>query len=218
MGELNNKSLTEILEEAWAIGQSINLEDIGYGRIHWGNKRDIKNTPGSHYYLLAGLVRFFSFRRICEIGTHCGGSTRAMYQGFEGDEDTLIVTLDVTKESDKYLKDFKGIEKIRGDANQRKQIEQVVEFFGGQPIDFLFIDADHKFVPTLFNYTIYSTLLRPKLVCLDDITLNPEMQQVWSYVQMSVPAGDAVNVAEIIPEVRPGKPGFGCVLMRDRFD
>lgn len=212
---LKRKSLSEIVHEAWEVGKQIDLEGIGYGRIHWGNQKEIKTTPGPHYHFLAGLVRRFGFRRVCEIGTHCGGSAQAMRQGFEAKDESLIVTLDITKESNKYLRGIDNIVKFVGDANKPKILQKVVDRFSGSAADLLYIDADHKFLSALTNYGIYTSFLHPKIVCLDDITLNDEMREVWSHIQRIVGPDDAVNVVDLIPEVRPGNPGFGCVVLRN---
>jgi predicted O-methyltransferase YrrM len=214
---LKQMSLSEIVHEAWKVGNEIDLDGIGYGRIHWGNKKDVKTTPGPHYYLLAGLVRRFGFRRVCEIGTHCGGSAQAMRRGFVDDSRSLIVTVDITRESNRYLRGIDNIVKFVGDANRQKIVAKVFNELSGHPVDLLYIDADHKFFSAIMNYAVYSTVLRPKIVCLDDISLNDEMQEVWRTIQKTVPAEDLVNAVELIPEVRPGNPGFGCVVLRNHL-
>lgn len=217
MQNLANTSLPDIVHQAWDVGSKIVLDGIGYGRIHWGNNKDIKTTPGNHYYFLAGLVKAFDCSRILEIGTHCGGSTRSMREGFSNQDDSLIVTLDITRESNKYLRGLNNVVKIVGDSNKPKIVEKVLDALGGQTIDLLLVDADHKFVSATSNFAIYTALLRPKLVCLDDITLSDEMKRSWEHVCSMVPEGDAVNTVDLIPEVRPGNPGFGCVVMRNNF-
>lgn len=217
MKSLVDKSLSEIVQDGWEVGSKIELDGIGYGRIHWGNNKDIKTTPGNHYYFLAGLVKAYGCSRIVEIGTHCAGSTRAMREGFSNQDESLIVTLDITRESNKYLRGLKNIVKIVGDSNKPKIVDKVMEALNGKPIDLLFVDADHKFISATSNFAIYTALLRPKIVCLDDIMLNDEMKRSWEHVCSMVPKGDAINVVDLIPEVRPGNPGFGCVVMRNNF-
>lgn len=217
MHKLADMSLPEIIQTGWDVGSEIDLEGIGYGRIHWGNHKDVKETPGNHYYFLAGLVKAFGFKRILEIGTHCGGSTRAMREGFADQDSSRIVTMDITRESNKYLKKLPNIVKIVGDSNKPKLVQKVFKELEGQSIDFLLVDADHKFISALSNYAIYTGMLRPKVVCLDDVTLNDEMKQTWEHVQAMVPKGDAMNAVDLIPEIRPGNPGFGCVVLRNNL-
>ncbi len=213
MRDLRGIDATQLVTEAWEAGRQINLDGIGYGRIHWGNYREITSTPCPYYYFLAGLVRCAGVSRVLEIGTHSGGSARAMERGFVTGTEGQIVTVDVTRASNRYLKSHSSIVKIRGDANKPRTIDAILLALNGQPIDLLFIDGDHKFYPALFNYAVFTTLLRPKLVCLDDITLNPEMCRLWDVLRAAVPEGRAVNAAAIVPEIRPGTPGFGCTIL-----
>jgi len=201
----------ELVARAWKSGQAMDLEGIGYGRIHWGNFKDIRSTPSPYYYFLAGLVKELGIRRVLEIGTHSGGSALAMQKGFEG-ESGMIVTIDITRASDRILREQKNIVKVRGDANKPKVIDKVLTALDGQPVDLMFIDGDHKFHPALVNYSVYSTLLRPKVICLDDITLNAEMLRLWRFLSQDSADQRAVNAAEIIPDIRPGRPGFGLIL------
>jgi len=212
MRDLIGSSARELVERAWASGQKLDLEGIGYGRIHWGNFKEIKTTPSPYYHFLAGLVKEAGIRSVLEIGTHSGGSALAIQKGFEG-ESGFIVTVDVTKASDETLKNRPNIVKIRGDANKPKVIDSILDAFSGRPVDFLFIDGDHKFYPGLLNYSVYTTLLRPKFICLDDITLNEDMRRLWGFLSASVPDGRAINAAEMIPDIRPGTPGFGLVML-----
>lgn len=212
MTDLMGSEAPELVARAWDSGQQLDLEGIGYGRIHWGNFKEVSTKPSPYYYFLAGLVKEAGVRCVLEIGTHSGGSALAMQKGF-GDASGLIVTVDVTKASDKTLKSHSNIVKVRGDSNKPKVVDHILDAFGGRQVDMLFIDGDHKFYPGLLNYSVYTTLLRPKLVCLDDITLNEEMRRLWSFLSASVPEGRAINAAEAIPDIRPGTPGFGLIML-----
>lgn len=213
---MNDPDLRTIVREAWAEGQKIDLSGIGYGRIHWGNKEDVDDTPHPYYYFLAGLIRRLDLPRVFEIGTHWGGATRAMWKGLRDPSQGKVVTVDITTESDNRLKDFPGIRKIVGDANLEETVVKVSEEFNHRAIDLLYIDALHFTMPTYLNYAIYSTLLRPKLVVFDDITLNDEMARMWTWVKQSLPADDTINAAEVEPQIR-AKPGFGVALLRSNL-
>ena len=54
---MRHAPLEQVVQHAWAIGQTIDLAGIGYGRIHWGNFRDIHTDPFPYYFFLAGLAR-----------------------------------------------------------------------------------------------------------------------------------------------------------------
>lgn len=84
--------LGDIVAEAWRIGQMIDLAGVGYGRIHWGNRQDVQTRPYAYYFFLAGLARLVGARTAIEVGTHQGGSTRALLAGL-GHRDPRILTL-----------------------------------------------------------------------------------------------------------------------------
>jgi hypothetical protein len=211
MIDLQGIEISALVRESWEVGQAIDLEGVGYGRVHWGNFKDIKKTASPYYHFLAGLVKHLGIRRVLEIGTHSGGSAVAMEKGFV-DGDGLIVTVDITKESDRYLSSHPSIIKVRGDANKEKVVYNVLDALDWQPVDLLFIDGDHKFFPALLNYSMFATLVSPCIVCLDDILLNAQMTRLWELLSRSVPSGCAVNAAEIVSAIRPGTPGFGCIV------
>jgi predicted O-methyltransferase YrrM len=213
-------NLSELVKQAYICGKEIDLSNVGYGRISWvdadGNMHDTYDQPPNYYYFLAGLVHTVDAHKILEIGTHCAGSIRAIYKGLYSTENIEIVTVDIADESAPYLKDYPTIKKIIGDANSMETIEQVLGAFDSKTIDLLYIDADHECLPTLLNYSIYVSLLRPKLVIFDDITLNDSMYRMWKCISQQVEPERAMNAAEVVPEIRPEvtHPGFGVVDLR----
>ena len=98
-------------------------------------------------------------------------------------------------------------------------INQVLDAFNYHPIDLIYIDADHSCMPTLLNYAIYATLLRPKYVIFDDISLNNSMSEMWACVSRAVSNEDSIDATTVIPEIRPQptKPGFGLLRLRPNF-
>jgi predicted O-methyltransferase YrrM len=215
LSELATADLREVVRRAWDVGQQIDLSGIGYGRIHWGNKEDVDDTPHPYYHFLAGLVRHNRLTRILEIGTHWGGATRAMWKGLRDPSEGTVVTVDISTESDNRLKGYPDIKKIVGDANKEETMAAVAEAFDG-PADLVYIDALHFAMPTYLNYALYASLLRPKLVVFDDITLNSEMERMWSWVQRSLPDRDTINATSVEPRIR-AKPGFGVALLRSNL-
>lgn len=206
----------QIAERAWQAGQGFDMSDIGYGRVHWGNYRDIKNSPGPYYNFLAGVVAVCGCRRICEIGTHAGGATRAMYRGLQKGEDSRIVTIDVTRESDPNLRDIDLIKKVNGDANDDTVLASVLnEFSDSHKIDLLFIDGAHEYLSVMMNYGLYVHALSPRIVIMDDIKLNLEMRNLWQKIVGSRPETLWLDVAEMYPQVRNPSVGFGLLLYPD---
>ena len=147
--EFANSSLSDVVKTAWKAGSEIDLQGVGYGRLHWGNKTDVRDEPSPYYYFLAGLVRTYRFSRILEIGTHWGGATRAMWRGLNAPHQSKIVTVDITTESDARLLDFPDIVKIVGDGNSKDVVTRVAAEFGAVPVDLVYIDAAHQSMATL---------------------------------------------------------------------
>jgi len=208
------QDLKDLIRRAWETGLTFDLTGIGYGRIHWDNQKDVVSTPYSYYFFLAGLVRLTAAKRILEIGTHSGGSIRAMEAGLSSRIGAVLVTVDVTHESDPYLQDARLVRKVVGDANSSETFDTIRKYFE-EGCDLLYIDATHDFWPTYLNYALYVPALRPKMVVLDDITLNPGMERLWALVERTVPPGQAVDASEIEPAIRPAgstRPGFGVII------
>lgn len=203
--------MEELVRSAWEEGQKIDLSGVGYGRIHWGNFRDEGNTPYPYYFFLAGLVRLTKSLQICEIGTHSGGSAISMAKGMYSPENGRIVTIDITRESNKYLRNYKNIIKIRGDSNKRKIIWKIINDLSIKKFDLLYIDAHHDFMDTMMSYSIYSNFFKPDLIILDDIRLNESMRECWSHLTDMTPKEDIVDAVDIVPEIRPDKVGFGVL-------
>lgn len=215
VSKLQNAPLAEIVRGAWQIGRTIDLSGIGYGRIHWGNFKDIITEPLPYYFFLAGITRLCTAARICELGTHWGGSTRALRRGVPAGTRPDIVTIDLSRKSQLAGED--GIRKIVGEAGSKAVIQATVAHFGAQAgIELLFIDSHHTFSATLAQYCQYTTLLRPKFTILDDISLNEEMAEVWQLVLSSVLPGEALDTSDIEPDIR-GATGFGLVRFKHNF-
>lgn len=216
---LSEMTLPDLIRAAWDAGQETDLTGVGYGRIHWGDRQQIRDQPDGYYYFLAGLARLLRAQRAIEIGTHCGGSARAIWRGMADEDHGLIVTVDITQESDEHLAAYPRIKKVVGDANRQEVLRSVASHVGDDPVDILFVDADHTFMPTFLNYSIYSTAFRPRIAVFDDAVRNDSMREAWHFISRSVPAGDAVNAADIVQAIRPQavNPGFGVVLLRHNF-
>jgi hypothetical protein len=218
------ESPAQFVRNAWDAGRRIVLSGCGYGKIHWGNQRDVSNAPISYYRFLAGVAYLTGAKTALELGTHWGGSARAIARGMrDHSKDNNIpsagrvVTIDITTESDSVLSgcfERPMIEKIVGDANSPEVVRKVQAILGNS-VDLLYLDADHALVPTLLNFSIYTTLLRPKLVLFDDILLNDQMRSFWNIASTAYP-DSSVNCIDVVPEIRSGEggpPGFGLILM-----
>lgn len=207
------QNLQEFVERAWRVGGEIDLDGIGYGRIHWGNRQDIKLVPSSYYRLLAGLAAITGSRSAFEVGTHWGGSTLAIYRGLQRNAtEPKVVTVDITKESDNFIPKFKDVDiiKVVGDANCTQTVVEIKKHL--EKVDFLYVDAAHVALPTLSTFVIYNALLAPKIAVFDDIQLSDEMKAFWSVIRNGFPNA-SVNVSDFLPEARGRECGFGILLL-----
>lgn len=203
--------LRKVVRDSWEAGKSINLRNAGavYGPAHWAHGKQFWDEPLPYYHFLAGLARSQGCRRVLEIGTHFGGSAVAMAMGVSAGE---LVTIDITDKSE-AIRGVPGVRKLVGDANSESIIRDVIMHFGGKPIDLLYIDAAHTCHPTLLNFGIYTALLNPRYVVIDDVSLSPDMADMWRIIASGYP-GRAVNAALVVPEIRPEGAGFGLIAHR----
>lgn len=209
--------LEDLVDQAWRLGRTIDLPGIGYGRAHWGSGSDIVTAPYPYYHFLAGLVRLIEARRVVEIGTHHGGSARAMAVGMANSPDAKIVTFDITPDGSEILAHHPIIRAYHLDAVSEPAFEACVAEFGEARVDLAYIDAAHDFWPTLQSFLICSGALGAGIVVLDDIALNPEMGKLWRHLRRSYP-GDAIDATDVHPQIRSSgsgiSPGFGLVRTR----
>lgn len=126
-------------------------------------------------------------------------------------ETALLVTVDITTESDNYIPhvaEARQIHKVVGNANDLGVVNQVLEY--SRAVDLLYVDADHSEMPTLLNCCIYNSLLQPKIALFDDITLTEGMKSFW-YTMRSAYPDHTVNCVDVLPDTRKPAPncGFG---------
>jgi hypothetical protein len=213
--DLQALSMDKVVDIAWSARYNFDLTGIGYGKIHWGNQQDIVSSPYPYYFFLAGMVHITEASNITEVGTHQGGSARAMAIGL-GRRPGKIVTFDVTDEGVKTIGENTTIKPFQCDANSEQAYRTCVREFGNNKIDFAFIDTAHKFWPTVQSFILYAEILAADFVVLDDITLNEEMREFWTLIRQRCGQSNTIDATCIHPEIRlPGKsaPGFGVVRL-----
>lgn len=214
MNDIASMPLEDVVSRAWALRSQFDLTNVGYGQIHWGNFRDVLADAPSYYYFLAGLVRLSGAEKILEIGTHQGGSTRAMCKGLISPPASRIVTFDVTAYGAEMFVRDPVVHAYTMDANTEVALDTCVREFGGSAIDLAFIDSTHDFWTTMQSVALYTAGFKCPLLVIDDITLNPSMVRLWSLLRAR--HGDnAIDASEVHYEIRPGgpetRPGFGVV-------
>ena len=111
-------------------------------------------------------------RRVLEIGTALGGTlflwTRV------ATPDAFLVTVDLCPLGllgryaafavlcRGFARERQRIELVYGvDSHAERTRDRVTQLFGGEPVDFLFIDGDHSYEGVRSDYELYSPLVRP---------------------------------------------------------
>jgi len=128
---LKEQSLAAIVANAWEIGRTFDLTGIGYGRPHSGDDPTPITEPFPYYHFLAGFTRLTHARHIIEIGTHHGGSARAMAAGFSDAKNSKIVTFDSKPDAQEMLRDEPTIRAYCGNANTTKALDFCRTELGG---------------------------------------------------------------------------------------
>jgi hypothetical protein len=208
---LDNCSMKELVQVAWAERQNYDLTGIGYGLDHWGKSEKPITKPFPYYFFLAGMVKVTNASRIVEIGTHQGGSTRAMAKALEARNEGQIVTFDVTPYGHEMFVRHDFIRAWTCEANSETAFNHVVEQFGEPRIDLVFIDASHRFWPTLLNVLIYGETCAARFMILDDVTLNPEMSRLWDLLTLRYGHENIIDASKVDPVIRCPQTGFGVV-------
>ncbi len=208
------QELEDVIRASWQAGAAIDLTGVTYGPPHWAGPVPV--APYSYYRFLAGFVRRQRATRVLEVGAHFGGSTRALRRGF-ADGHGRVVSIDATHDNlDALLKEGQ-IDCVRGDGAHPRIITAAVNAFRSLPIDILFVDVDHQFGMTIQMLSIYTTLLRPQYVLLDDIGLNDSMRDLWRILQACHP-GEALNAVDVEPAIGADVPtpgqGLGVIRLR----
>lgn len=107
------------------------------------------------------------------------------------------------------------LELLRKDSQINATRDLLVTLLNQRPIDFLFIDGDHRFPGVSRDYELYAPLVRPGgMIAFHDIRPNltdPTIQvyQLWDQIKKSEP-----KTVEIIHEPYQGQFGIGVVYKR----
>ena len=169
--------LHELCQNAIHAGRGLDLTGCDYGP-HKRTNQHLGIQP--YYYFLAGMVSSLGLKRILEIGTSYGGSIMAMERGC-GKETSgaKFVTVDKVDIAGEALLSRQHIARLHGDSLDQTTLKQI-EAHLHAPIDLLYIDSKHSRDHVLGNLAIYGQAMRPRFIILDDIHLNPEMENIWA--------------------------------------
>jgi cephalosporin hydroxylase len=189
----------ELCEGAYKLGEEMDLADVHYGP-HSRTKRYYETT--GYYPLLAGLAKKIGAKSALDIGTHFGGSARALLAGMPGGH---VVTVDVKQRNAGALRQIEGLMMVTGDSIDPDTVRRVTALLAST-IDILYIDSFHNYEHTMKNISLYSSL-SPKFVVMDDIIINDSMKEAWAELSANHPTFDATALCT-------RNCGFGVVDLR----
>ena len=156
-------------------------------------------TAYQHPQELLALYRLVSElepSNVLEIGTARGGTLYLWAQAAKTDARIASVDLPGGPFGGGYRscripfyhmfgRDQQQIELIRSDSHASETVDRVKEFFSGESIDFLFVDADHSLRGICGNLERYAPMVAEGgLIALHDVLKNPrhpdiEIWRLW---------------------------------------
>lgn len=117
-------------------------------------------------------LRVLKPRTIVEIGTHKGGNSFLFCHAVT--TATRVVGVDLCVQNAEKLihfaRDGQRYFALHGDSQTALMKRRVQDCLGGQPIDFLFIDGDHRYAGVKADFELYAPLVRSGgVIALHDI-------------------------------------------------
>lgn len=163
----------------------IEVQDLGARSPHFTKaKRPLSKvaatstSPSSLCELLFRIVRYQNARSIVELGTSAGITTLYLGKGsqaqvvtFEGNPDLVNIALTHFE-----LFDAHNIRLIQGN------LDNTLPDFLQNPskINFAFMDANHRYEPTMRYFTLLSKRMSERgIIVVDDIYHSEEMARAW---------------------------------------
>lgn len=132
--------------------------------------------------LYARLIKYFKAESVVELGTSLGITT--LYLALN--KETQVVTLEGNKAAaDIALTNFeffdkKNIQLIPGNIDHTLK----EALFNMRRVDFVLIDANHLYEPTMRYFDLVSKRVKEKsIVIIDDIHHSPEMTKAWNEIR-----------------------------------
>jgi predicted O-methyltransferase YrrM len=139
-------------------------------------------SPASLSELYAAIIRYFTAKQIVELGTCFGINT--LYLAHE--KDTQVVTFEGSGEIADIARltfEFAQAGNIRLVAGN---IDQTLPVFlqSVRKIDFVLMDANHRYQATLNYFSLLVDKIREtSVIVVDDIHYSKEMEQAWNQLK-----------------------------------
>lgn len=179
-----NEVAEQLRERLKSTDHWIIVDDFGAGAVLNGNRRNVKDiartslSPQKYSSLYSRLINHFGCKNIIELGTSLG--INALY--LADTPGTAVTTFEGSSAIADIAKttfEFAGagnITLIEGEIKTK-----LPDFIGNSSkIDFAFLDAHHRFAPTITYFqTILPRIHTKSLVLIDDIHYTSEMEAAW---------------------------------------
>jgi predicted O-methyltransferase YrrM len=161
------------------------------------------------------LVKAEEPRRILEIGTGTGGTLYLLAWASHPAARVLSLDRRIYPVARRRLyRTFtprpRQVDAMEADSRSDATRSRVEEFFGGRPLDLLFIDGGHGYESVRRDYELYGPLLRDRgLVAFHDIVEGPpevvgDVPRYWREVRASL-----LEPLEFVESRRQGGAGIG---------
>lgn len=183
--------LKDLRKELLSSNEEIEILDLGAGsRVNKSNRRKVKTIarnaekPARFGKLFHRLVRRFAPSTIVELGTSLGLTT--LYLSRSG-KNARVITFEGCPETARVARrnftqcHAENIEVILGNIDQTLP-EKLMSLTTG--IDFLYVDANHRYEPTVRYFEQCLPFANNESVFIfDDIYWSEEMTRAWGYIK-----------------------------------
>lgn len=168
---------------------TIEVKELGAGsRVTDSNRRVVRHiaryatTPARFSRLLSRIIRHFQCKTILELGTSLGLNTLYLQQGNPA---AVIHTIEGSPQIAKMAREHFAAVKAENITVTEGNLDDVLKpvLTRLAKIDFVYMDANHRYEPTLryFNWLL-PQLHDQSIVVLDDIHWSREMNEAWKEI------------------------------------
>jgi predicted O-methyltransferase YrrM len=165
--------------------EEIEVLDLGAGSVLPSGKRRVAAiaetslSPKKYSQLYASLIRHFSCKNIIELGTSLG--INSLY--LSSTPGSMVTTFEGAPAIASYAQstiEFAGRTNVKIiEGNIDTNLPRFLSSSG--KADFVFIDANHRYEPTLrYVQMVLPRTHAQSLVLVDDIHYSPEMERAWA--------------------------------------
>lgn len=185
---LGAEAIEEVRQKLLVNPFPIEVTELGSGKATASGKEKLSDiatkslAPPEIAQLYLRIVKYLKAETIIELGTSLGITT--LYLALKNE--TQVVTLEGNKATaDIALTNFEFFEKknitlIHGNID--KTLREAL--FNMRKVDFVLIDANHRYEPTIRYFDLISKRVKEKsIVVIDDIHRSVEMAKAWDEIR-----------------------------------